>query len=394
MTIVQNSAISLTMKRYLYEPIRRDISKKMIFLIGPRQIGKMMLVIVIAFMLTGCTLFKSPSSASSPSVLPAIKSQISPTVHVSKENLSMAKTLKQYRPSEYILGSDDSIEIQVLGHDDMKMSATISPTGKIQCYTGNIHVAGLTQFELKDILQKEISRLVKDPLVVVRITEYRSHKLFILGQVKNPGVFPVRGDVTLLEAISMAGGVTSDAYLNGAFLVRDGKILLINFLNLLTRGNMEENVPLLANDIVYIPDRRDQKVYVLGEVNRQSAIPLSDRMTLLQAITEAGGFSTDANTGSVLLVRGNLSEPEIMVIDAMSLFKKSAGKGTKDVDLRQGDIIYVTSSTFAKIGRTAVRVSQILDPFLQVLRGVILSDTAIGILTGEENKKTTIVIPD
>ncbi len=297
-----------------------------------------------------------------------------------EENLSMARSLRDHRPSEYVLGPEDSVEITVLGHEDLKLSVAISPTGKIPYYTNNIQAAGLTQFQLKELMQKEVSELVKDPKVVVRITEYRSHKVFMVGQLKNPGVYPMRSDVTLLEAISMAGGVTPEAYLSGAFVVRDGKILLVNVLDLITKGNTEENIPLFSNDIVYIPDRRDQKVYVLGEVCKPSAVSLGEKPTLLTAITEAGGFTRDANEKAVLLLRGNLSKPEITEIDAKAILDEQ--NPTRDISLQQGDIVYVAASGFAGIERIAVRISHILEPLLQVARGMVLYPTAVDVMRG------------
>jgi polysaccharide export outer membrane protein len=219
----------------------------------------------------------------------------------------------------------------------------------------------------------------------VRITEYRSHKFLVLGQVKTPGVQRMRGDFTLLEALSSAGGITPDAYLGGAYVVREGKILLVNFYELIEKGNTEENVPLLPGDVIYIPDNRDQRLFVLGEVNKQSAIPVQEEMTLLQAIAEVGGFTRDANKKSILILRGNLSEPEIMNIDATRM------DVTANIPLKRGDIIYVASSAFADVEGIAVRISHILQPLLQVARGIVLWDTAGDVLEGQKvTKQVTI----
>ncbi len=90
----------------------------------------------------------------------------------------------------------------------------------------------------------------------------------------------------------------------------------VDRFELIEKGNTEENIPLLSNDVIYIPNNKDQKVFVLGEVNKQSAIPIRERLTLLEAIAEAGGFTRDAKKESIVVMRGNLSEPEIMKIDA------------------------------------------------------------------------------
>lgn len=314
------------------------------------------------------------------------KASMEGSVATVRQNLSMAKTLKNSVSSEYILGAEDRVEITVFRHDELRMEATIGPTGKISYYLiGDVQASGLTPFGLRDKIREELREFLRQPEVVVRVTEPRSRKVFVLGQVKNPGVYPIRSELTLLEAISAAGGVTSDAYLSGAYVVRGGKILLVNFFKLIEKGNTEENIPLLVGDVIYIPNRKDQKIFVLGEVNKQSAIPTTDTMTLLEAIAEAGGFTHDANTKSILVMRGNLSEPDVMKIDAgrMDL--------VNNTPLQRGDIIYVASSSFADVERIAVRIAHILTPFLDVSRGIIYGDTAIDILTGEKIQRQVTI---
>jgi polysaccharide export outer membrane protein len=322
------------------------------------------------------------------------EASVQKAIQGNKQNLSMANRLKNSPPTEYILGPEDTVEISVFRHDELKMEVAISATGKIPYYLiGDVQAGGLTQFQLRDTIQRELAKFIKDPKVVVRITEYRSHKAFVLGQVKNPGVYRMRNDYTLLEAISSAGGITPDAYLSGAFLVRDGKMLLVNFLDLIKRGNTEENIPLLPGDIVYIPDKSEQKVYILGEVNKQSGIPIQERLTLLEAIAQAGGFTHDANKKSILLLRGNLSEPEIMTIDAKHILKESDLMA--NIPLQRGDIVYVPSSLFADVERVAIRLSNILEPLLKIERGIILQDIARDVIRGENIRTTTrIVIGD
>jgi len=312
---------------------------------------------------------------------PPKASMESSPVKMVKQNLSMAKKLKNRQSTEYLLGPEDTVEISVFLHDELKMETTISPTGKILYYLiKDVQAAGLTQFQLRDKIQKELANFIKDPKVVVRITEYRSHKAFVLGQVNTPGVYRMRNDFSLLEAISAAGGITSDAYLGGAYVVRDGKILLVNFFELIEKGNTEENIPLLSNDVIYIPNNKDQKVFVLGEVNKQSAIPIGDRLTLLGAIAEAGGFTRDANKRSLLVMRGNLSEPEIMNIDAKRMDLAA------NIPLQRGDIVYVASSAFADVERIAVRLSHILEPFYTLARTVVWGDAAIEVFQGADSR--------
>lgn len=343
---------------------------------------------VLPLIMLSLILCLSPSGCGRSAGRTAVKRAVSPpraamagSLEVAKQDLSMAKKLQKRTFSEYILGPEDTVVIRVFRHNELKMEATISSTGKISHFLiGDIQAAGLTQFQLRDEIENELAKFIKEPKVVVSIAEYRSHKVFVLGQVKKPGVYRMRNHFTLVEAISAAGGIGSDAYLSGAYVVRDGKILLVNFLELIEKGNTEENIPLLAEDVVYVPDSKDQKVFVLGEVNKQAAIPIRERMTLLEAVAEAGGFTRDGKKGSVVVMRGNLSKPEVMRIDAERV------DALANISLQRGDIVYVASSGFANAERIAVRLSHILEPFYKLARTVIWGDAAIEVLKGAETK--------
>jgi hypothetical protein len=116
-------------------------------------------------------------------------------------------------------------------------------------------------------------------------------------------------------------------------------------------------------------------------------------LNLLEAITEAGGFTHDANKKSILLLRGNLSEPEIMTVDAKRILKQN--DLAANIPLKRGDIVYVPSSLFADVERVAIRLDHILEPLLDVLRGIILQDIARDVIRGEDIRTTTrIVIGD
>jgi len=344
------------------------------------------LLLALCFCQTGC-MRSADIAAVKKEVPPAIISSPTGSVTTSHENLSMAKELKQQPASPYILGPEDKVEITVFRHQELGMKCTVSSEGKISYYlVGDIKAAGLSRFQLRDKLKKGLAKYIKEPQVIVRIAEPRSHKIYVLGQVKKPGVYRMRNNFSLVEAISAAGGVSPDAYLSGAYAVRDGKVLLVNFYELIEKGNTEENIPLLPDDVIYIPDNKEQKIFVLGEVNRQAAIPMRERMTLFEAIAEARGFTRDAKKDSVVVMRGNLSKPEVIKIDAENMDL------TANIILERGDIIYVASTTFANVERIAVRISNILQSFLNVARGIILQDATVDVLKGDA-RQTTVAVP-
>ena len=273
----------------------------------------------------------------------------------------MAQSLQAENPEDYRLGPGDTVEISLLRHPEFHADVTIGPTGNILYYlVGEVAARGLTLLELREALRSRLTPFVREPEVLVRITEYRSQRVYALGQVRNPGFYPLRGPTTLVELMAMAGGFTDRAFLRGAYLVRGGKLTIINFPALFEKGNMGENVPVHANDIVFIPDQNDQKVFLLGEVSHPAAIILERDLTLLQAIAVAGGLTRDSDWKSVLLLRGGLSNPRYVELDVKEMLRGKDRRG--DLLLERGDIIYVASTPITDVAHFMAQISTILSP--------------------------------
>ena len=273
----------------------------------------------------------------------------------------MAESLQTEKPEEYRLGPGDTVEISLLSHPEFHADVTIGPTGKLLYYlVGEVPARGLTMFELREALRSRLTAFVREPEVLVRITEYRSQRVYALGQVRNAGFYPLRGPTTLVELVAMAGGFTDRAFLRGAYLVRDGKLTIINFPALFEKGNMRENVSVRADDIVFIPDKNDRKVFLLGEVKQPAAITLERDLTLLEAIAAAGGLTQDSDWKSVLLLRGGLSNPRYVELDVKEMLRGKDRRG--DLLLEQGDIIYVASTPIADVAHFMAQISTILSP--------------------------------
>jgi polysaccharide export outer membrane protein len=276
-------------------------------------------------------------------------------------NLSMAESLQAETLEDYRLGPGDTVEISLLRHPEFQAQVTVGTTGSIVYYlVGEVPARGLTLFELREALRSRLAAFVREPEVLVRVTEYRSKRVYALGQVHNPGFYPLRGPTTLVELVAMAGGFTDRAFLRGAYLVRDSKLTIINFPALFEKGNMRENVSVRADDIVFIPDRNDQKVFLLGEVNEPAAIALERDLTLLEAIAVAGGLTPNSDWKSVLLLRGGLSNPQYVELDVEEMLRGKDRRG--DLLLEQGDIIYVASTRIADVAHFMAQISTILAP--------------------------------
>jgi len=268
---------------------------------------------------------------------------------------------------EYRIGANDVLNITVLGHEEFSsprdfnrgiVGTVVKKDGNIWVpILGRVPAAGSTVEEFHEILTRHLAGYLNDPQVSVDILKYESQKFFVLGEVKEPGAFPVDGDTTLLEAIGMAKGVLPDGNLDGAYVVRGDTLLPINLADLLLRGDTRRNVFMRHGDLIFVPSAADQTVYVLGEVREPGAIQIrNSRLSLAHAIAEAGGvLVVEARRSSIKLIRGNWQEPTIYTLDYDTVLESG-----DRILLRPGDRVVVAPTTLTVMSRY---MQQIL-PFL------------------------------
>ncbi len=246
----------------------------------------------------------------------------------------------------YIIGPEDILDIRVLRHEDLAIVTQVQANGMITYpFIGDIKAAGLTIHELQKDIIKRLSRYVKEPFVTVLVKEFNSKKVFILGEVRAPGVYPLKRYTTLLEELTLAGGITDKADLSSAYIVRGVALLPVDFGRLFLQADLSQNIPLAGNDFIYIPSLAEKRVYVLGEVIKPGVVEGRSRLTLVDAISSTGGFKVTAVKNSVKIIRGDLKNPEIIDIDVEAVL---SGKALDNPILKGGDIIYVPATRLAK----------------------------------------------
>lgn len=290
------------------------------------------------------------------------------------------------RPTfEYRLGPGDMLDIEVLGDVNTQSSTVVGPDGKIYFYLlPGIDVWGLTLTQARERLVQEMQKLVREQQPVsVTLRKPENQRIWLLGRLNKPGIYSMAGPMTLLEALSEAGGpapagafaslngpvgVTSSrgasdeaADLSRAFIIRDGRMLHIDFSRLLREGDMSQNVYLQPNDFVYLPSAAIGNVHVLGAVEAPRALEYVDQLTLAQAVAQAGGISRRyAHPSQVAIVRGSLTQPQVAVIDLNAIL---AGKAP-DIALQPQDIVFVPHSPYRVLTRY---VDLILDTFVRTV---------------------------
>lgn len=211
---------------------------------------------------------------------------------------------------DYIVGENDVLKVTVYGHDDLTTTVRVSGDKTINLpLLDSIEVAGLTCNQISEkVAELLANNIIVNPQVNVFVQEFRSRKVVILGQVKKPGLYELQGKSTFLELLSEAGGLTEEAgektiikRKNSSNGLEEQNFLTIDMIRLIETGDNSQNVEILDGDNIYIA--KAGMFYVSGEVNKPDAYKLEEEMTLIKAITKAGGFSVNASKSSVRIIR-------------------------------------------------------------------------------------------
>jgi len=207
-------------------------------------------------------------------------------------------------------------------------------------------------------LSQNISLLPDDRVVIPAALK----EITLLGELSGPGRYKVNNDTTLANALSIARGInreTADLYM--AFVARNKQILPVNLKRLLDHGDMSQNIIMEDGDIVFIPNVQERKYYVLGEVNKPGVYNYRDPVTVIEAISQGGGFLTTAQRSQVIVVRGDINNPQIYEVNTLAMME---GKSLEKFILQKGDIIYTPRTLIADWN---VFLNQLLPSFQAIV---------------------------
>ncbi len=163
-------------------------------------------------------------------------------------------------PEEFQLGPGDRISIRVWRHDDLDMDVTIAPDGTITYpLIGKVEVSGMTYSELVHALKNAIAEYYDDPQVSVNILELKNQKVYVIGEVMSPSVFQLSTEMSILEAMTRAGGINPSSRTQNVLLIRGGmddpQLYAVDVKSIYTKGDIDQMVNLQRGDIILVPTR-------------------------------------------------------------------------------------------------------------------------------------------
>ncbi len=162
------------------------------------------------------------------------------------------------RSGAYVIGPEDGLDISVWKDDSLKTSALVRPDGGISFpLVGELAAAGLTADQLREEIRKRLERFIPDAVVTVAVVHVASYRIYVLGRVNKPGDYTVGRDVDVLQALTLAGGLTPFAHENDIRVVRkvDGRSTTIPFRysDVLKDGDLAQNITLRSGDVLLVP---------------------------------------------------------------------------------------------------------------------------------------------
>ena len=242
----------------------------------------------------------------------------------SNKNLSFEPNLNVPTPKGYVLSAGDELLINVWGDSEVNLKLKVSPEGTILIPNlGPVSVSGLTIETAENRIRQELGRIMStlsgdtdgaNTFVSVSLSQIRSIKVNIVGEVVAPGTYTLPSFATLFNALYAAGGVNEIGSLRGIKVYRNSKeVAKLDVYDYLLNGKYNTNIRLEENDMVIVSPY-DQLAVVQGKVKRNRIFELKKGETLSQLLNMAGGFTGDAYRKDVRIKRKAGSRYQIATV--------------------------------------------------------------------------------
>jgi polysaccharide export outer membrane protein len=236
------------------------------------------------------------------------------------------------------LGPGDVLKISVYGSPDLSLETRVSESGSISFpLIGEVVVGGLTPAAAEKLIASRLQTggFLRKAEVNILVTQFQGQMVSVLGQVKQPGRYPIEGKRNLTDILALAGGVDA----KGADTVdlirtRNGKTTKtrINIVDMVRSGSLDQDYDLAGGDLIYV--ERAPAFYIYGEVQKPGTYRLEPNMTVLQALSAGGGLTQ----------RG--TERNVRIKRKMSDGKLESLKARLDDMVQPNDVVYIQESLF------------------------------------------------
>jgi polysaccharide biosynthesis/export protein len=190
-----------------------------------------------------------PASAQAPPKTETEKSAPAKTAEISVQGLAAPVD-----PNTYIIGSEDVLAVRVWRENDLSVGVVVRPDGKITIpLAGDVQAAGLTPTQLAAKITEAYSKFLNRPEVSVSVQQVQSRRYFITGKVTRPGAVPLVTPTTVLDAITMAGGLQDFAKKSKIVIMRGKERLKFNYNEVIKGKNLDQNIHLQPGDYIVVP---------------------------------------------------------------------------------------------------------------------------------------------
>ncbi|SFS05206.1 polysaccharide biosynthesis/export family protein [Yoonia litorea] len=257
---------------------------------------------------------------------------------------------------KYRIGPGDVLSVLVFNHPELTMPAgpqrSAAESGfRVQSdgtffypFVGQVQAAGLAPEDIRTDLRLRLAEYIADPQLEVRVAAFNSQAINVTGAVAMPSRHSLTTvPMTLVDAINAAGGLKDNADAERVTIQRNNRTYNVDLDAFLSRGVVSNNPVLGAGDVVYVPERESEEVFILGEVNQSASIDLEgEELSLTQALAGQGGINQiRADARGVFVFRGT---PAAMRVFQLSVASPTGFLLGTDFLLQPGDVVYVTRS--------------------------------------------------